>query len=84
MPSGESCGRCICRHPSTADRDRAGPGTRADRFPHVKAYSPDLANGTGLFAVGTPVQATLHLTNDGPITDITTTVTGWFGASTSA
>ena len=31
----------------------------------VKAYSHDLANGTGLFAVGTPVQATLHLTNDG-------------------
>ena len=47
----------------------------------VKAYSPDLANGTGLFAVGTPVQATLHLTNDGPITDITNTVTGWFGAA---
>jgi len=47
----------------------------------VKAYSPDLANGTGLFAVGTPVQATLHLSNDGPVTDITTTVTGWFGAA---
>jgi len=45
----------------------------------VKAYSPELANGTGLFAVGTPVSVTLHLTNEGPITDITNTVTGWFG-----
>ena len=27
----------------------------------VRAYSPALANGTGLFAVGTPVQATLSL-----------------------
>ena len=45
----------------------------------VKAYSDELANGTGLFAVGTPVQATLHLTNDGVVTDVTKTVTGWFG-----
>jgi len=45
----------------------------------VRAYSDELANGTGLFAVGTPVQATLHLTNDGLVTDVTTTVTGWFG-----
>ncbi len=45
----------------------------------VKAYSDELANGTGLFAVGTPVQATLHLTNDGVVTDVTDTVTGWFG-----
>jgi multidrug efflux pump subunit AcrA (membrane-fusion protein) len=45
----------------------------------VKAYSDELANGTGLFAVGTPVQATLHLNNDGPVTDVTKTVTGWFG-----
>jgi len=45
----------------------------------VKAISPALANGTGLFAVGTPVQATLHLTNDGVVTDVTKTVTGWFG-----
>ena len=45
----------------------------------VKAYSDELANGTGLFAVGTPVQATLHLTNDGVVTDVTNTVTGWFG-----
>ena len=47
----------------------------------VKAYSDELANGTGLFAVGTPVQATLHLTNDGIVTDMTKTVTGWFGQS---
>ena len=42
----------------------------------IKAYSDELANGTGLFAVGTPVQATLHLTNDGVVTDVTNTVTG--------
>jgi multidrug efflux pump subunit AcrA (membrane-fusion protein) len=47
----------------------------------VKAYSDELANGTGLFAVGTPVQATLHLTNDGVVTDVTNTVTGWFGVA---
>jgi len=47
----------------------------------IRAYSDDLANGTGLFAVGTPVQATLHLTNDGVVTDVTKTVTGWFGQS---
>lgn len=47
----------------------------------VRAYSDDLASGTGLFAVGTPVQVTLHLTNDGVITDVTKTVTGWFGQS---
>ena len=45
----------------------------------IKAYSDQLADGTGLFAVGTPVQATLHLTNDGVVTDVTNTVTGWFG-----
>lgn len=45
----------------------------------IKANSDELANGTGLFAVGTPVQATLHLTNDGIVTDVTNTVTGWFG-----
>jgi multidrug efflux pump subunit AcrA (membrane-fusion protein) len=45
----------------------------------IRAYSDELANGTGLFAVGTPVQATLHLTNDGIVTDLTDTVTGWFG-----
>lgn len=44
----------------------------------IRAYSDELASGTGLFAVGTPVQATLHLTNDGIVTDMTTTVTGWF------
>lgn len=45
----------------------------------VRAYSPALANGTGLFAVGTPVQATLSLKNDGPVTDATNTVLGWLG-----
>jgi multidrug efflux pump subunit AcrA (membrane-fusion protein) len=45
----------------------------------VKAYSDELANGTGLFAVGTPVQATMSLTNDGVVTDVTKTVTGWLG-----
>ncbi len=47
----------------------------------IRAYSDNLANGTGLFTVGTPVQATLHLTNDGVVTDVTKTVTGWFGQS---
>ena len=47
----------------------------------IRAYSDELASGTGLFAVGTPVQATLHLTNDGIVTDMTKTVTGWFGQS---
>ena len=47
----------------------------------VKAYSPELADGTGVFAVGTPVQTTLHLTNDGVVTDLTNTVTGWFGVA---
>lgn len=47
----------------------------------IRAYSDELANGTGLFTVGTPVQATLHLTNDGVVTDVTKTVTGWFGQS---
>jgi multidrug resistance efflux pump len=45
----------------------------------IKAYSDELANGTGLFAVGTPVESTLILTNDGIVTDVTNTVTGWFG-----
>jgi len=47
----------------------------------IRAHSDELANGTGLFAVGTPVQATLHLSNDGVVTDMTKTVTGWFGES---
>ena len=47
----------------------------------IRAYSDDLASGTGLFAVGTPVQATLHLSNDGLVTEVTDTVTGWFGQS---
>lgn len=44
----------------------------------VVAYSPDLAAATadGLFAVGTPVSATLHLRNDGPVTDATEFVIG--------
>ena len=45
----------------------------------IKANSDELANGTGLFAVGTPVEATLILTNEGIVTDVTNTVTGWFG-----
>lgn len=47
----------------------------------IRAYSDDLASGTGLFTVGTPVQATLYLTNDGVVTDVTNTVTGWFEQS---
>jgi len=47
----------------------------------IRAYSDDLASGTGLFAVGTPVQATLHLSNDGVVTEVTDTVTAWFGQS---
>lgn len=44
----------------------------------VVAYSPDLAAATadGLFAVGTPVSATLYLRNDGPVTDATEFVIG--------
>ena len=45
----------------------------------VRAYGTGLANGTGLFAVGTPVQATLSLTNNGPVTDVTKAVFGWLG-----
>ncbi|MCE3552609.1 hypothetical protein LWC33_14220 [Pseudonocardia sp. RS11V-5] len=39
----------------------------------VEAYSDQLADATadGLFAVGTPVTATLHLRNDGLVTDAT-------------
>ncbi|MCF7549244.1 hypothetical protein [Pseudonocardia sp. WMMC193] len=42
----------------------------------VQAFSPELGDATadGLFAVGSPVQATLHLRNDGVVTD----VTQWF------
>lgn len=47
----------------------------------VRAYSSDLAKSAGLFAVGTPVDATLYLKNDGLVTDVTHTVTGWFGMS---
>jgi multidrug resistance efflux pump len=43
----------------------------------VDAYSRDLANGTGLFEVGTPVQATLSLNNDGPVTKATNKLLGW-------
>ncbi|GAA4555843.1 hypothetical protein [Pseudonocardia xishanensis] len=47
----------------------------------VQAFSPELGDATsdGLFAVGSPVQATLHLRNDGVVTDVTdwvTTLTG--------
>lgn len=50
----------------------------------VRAYSPDLADGTGLFAVGTPVQATLHLDNSGVITDVTNTLTNAVGLGNQA
>ena len=50
----------------------------------IRAYSPDLADGTGLFAVGTPVQATLHLDNSGPITDVTNTITNAVGLGDQA
>ncbi len=46
----------------------------------VQAYSPDLAKGAGVFAVGTPVGATLYLDNSGVVTSFTKTVTGWFGS----
>jgi hypothetical protein len=48
----------------------------------VVAYSPDLAAATadGLFAVGTPVSVTLHLRNDGPVTDATEFLLGLVGA----
>jgi len=45
----------------------------------VQAYSPDLAKGPGVFAVGTPVGTTLYLKNNGVVTDVTHTVTGWLG-----
>jgi multidrug efflux pump subunit AcrA (membrane-fusion protein) len=47
----------------------------------VLAYSPDLAAATfdGLFAVGTPVSTTLHLRNDGVVTDVTTFLLGLVG-----
>ena len=43
----------------------------------VQAYSPELADSTadGLFAVGTPVQATLHLRNDNVVTRASTWIT---------
>lgn len=52
------------------DRTFTVDGTAHTR---VVAYSPDLAAATadGLFAVGTPVSATLYLRNDGPVTDAT-------------
>ncbi len=46
----------------------------------VEAYSPDLAKKAGVFAVGTPVSATLYLNNSGVVTDVTHSVTGWFGS----
>jgi multidrug efflux pump subunit AcrA (membrane-fusion protein) len=45
----------------------------------VRAYSKELASRSGLFAVGTPVQSTLYLKNDGFITDATNKVTGLLG-----
>jgi multidrug resistance efflux pump len=47
----------------------------------VQAFSPELGAATadGLFAVGAPVQATLHLRNDGVVTDVTNWVTDHTG-----
>jgi multidrug resistance efflux pump len=45
----------------------------------IEAYSPELAKGAGVFAVGTPVSATLYLNNSGVVTDLTQKVTGWLG-----
>lgn len=50
----------------------------------IRAYSPDLADGTGLFAVGTPVQATLHLDNSGVVTDVTNSITSAVGLGDQA
>jgi len=47
----------------------------------VQAYSPDLAQRAGVFAVGTPVNATLFLDNSGVVTDVTHKVTDWLGTS---
>lgn len=41
----------------------------------VQAYSADLAQRAGVFAVGTPVSATLYLDNSGVVTDVTHKVT---------
>jgi len=43
----------------------------------VQAFSPELGDATadGLFAVGSPVEATLHLRNDGLVSDVTAWVT---------
>lgn len=47
----------------------------------VQAFSPELGDATadGLFAVGSPVEATLHLRNDGVVTDVTDWVTDLTG-----
>jgi multidrug resistance efflux pump len=47
----------------------------------VQAFSPELGDATsdGLFAVGSPVQATLHLRNDGVVTEATEWVTDLTG-----
>ncbi|MFR9807203.1 hypothetical protein ACL02T_33625 [Pseudonocardia sp. RS010] len=52
----------------------------------VEAYSDQLGDVTadGLFAVGTPVTATLHLRNDGVVTDATTWVLRKVGVVTDA
>lgn len=52
----------------------------------VEAYSAQLGDATadGLFAVGTPVTATLHLRNDGLVTDATTWVLGKIDVVTDA
>jgi hypothetical protein len=74
LPSNEQVSATVSRvQVETVD------GTARTR---VVAYSPDLAAATadGLFAVGTPVSVTLHLRNDGPVTDATEFLLGLVGA----
>lgn len=74
LPSNQRVGATVGRvQVETVD------GTARTR---VVAYSPDLAAATadGLFAVGTPVSATLYLRNDGPVTDATEFLSGLVGA----
>ncbi len=45
----------------------------------IRAYSDELANGTGLFTVGYPGPGHPAPDQYGVVTDVTNTVTGWFG-----
>ena len=62
-------------HREGAARSRCGP-TTARRGPRFGPTARTWRDGSGLFAVGTPVQATLYLKNDGFVTDVTNNVTG--------